>query len=85
MDKQIYRLSEVEDTGEFEFFVCGTNDVEPYIPLKTIGAVFLKDGDQVNFDFDEQDIDSLIKYLSDAKEYIEKYNLESRSKFAEKE
>lgn len=78
MDKQIYRLSEIQGNGQLEFYVCTTNDVEPYVKLKTIGAVFLRGEVQADFDFDEEDIDNLIKYLSDSKQYIEEYNKKAR-------
>lgn len=79
MDKHIYRLNEVSDSGVLEIYVCGTNDVEPYCKTKTVGFVFLKGDVQVDFDFEEQDLESIIKYLIDAKEYIDRFNTNARN------
>lgn len=84
MEKQIYRLDEVGGKGVLEIYVCGSNDVEPYCEIKTVGCVFLKGDEQVDFDIESEDLGSLIKYLSDAKEYIEGFNKETR-KSAKKE
>lgn len=79
MDKHIYRLNEVGSSGVLEIYVCGTNDVDPYCSTKTIGCQFLKGDVQVDFDFEEQDLESIIKYLADAKEYIDRFNTNARN------
>lgn len=83
MEKQIYRLNEIGGSGVLEIEVVGTNDVEPYCNTKTIACTFLKADVQIDFDIDEQDLASLINYLSNVKTYIDDFNIESR-KSAEK-
>lgn len=84
MQKQIYRLNEVGGSGVLEIEVVGTNDVEPYCITRTVACTFLKGDDQIDFDIDEQDLASLINYLSNVKEYIDGFNIEAK-KSAKKE
>lgn len=73
MENQIYRLKMVEN-AEIEFYVCGTNEVDPYRSIRELGVVFLSGEMQWDGEMNINELDSLIKYLTECKAYIIEYN-----------
>lgn len=77
MENQVYRI-EMSDKYRLEFYVCDTNELKPHRDIKEIGVVVFKDGEQIDGDIDEMGLDSLIKFLTDCKEHISKFNANSK-------
>lgn len=79
MENQIYRLNfdGCETTDLIEFYVCKTNDVTPYKETRELGIVVITDSTQYDLSLEVEEIDSLIKYLTEAKEYIKNFNEKS--------
>ena len=78
-----------QDDMILEFFVCKTNDLNPYREIKELGIVIYerneekrKSDDYRQIDnFDElglEDIEKLIKYLQKAKRHIKTFNENSK-------
>lgn len=74
-----------------EFYICETNELNPYREIKELGVVlFEKDESKRNSDsfrqldnsndFGVEEIDILIKYLQKAKKHIKKFNESSKPK-----
>lgn len=62
-----------------EFYVCNTNEVDPYRRIKEIGiTVFNKEGLQLDASLDEIELDSFIEYLESCKRYIYNFNKNSK-------
>jgi|SRR5690606_21168742 len=78
MENQVYRIR-MSDEYKLELYVCDTNELNPHRDIKEIGVVVYKDGEQIDGDIDEMELDSLIKYLTKCKEYISKFNANSKS------
>lgn len=79
MENQIYRI-EMSDKCKLEIYVCNTNEINPHRDIKEIGLAVFKDGEQIDGDIDEMSLDSLIKFLTDCKEHISKFNANSKPK-----
>lgn len=77
MENQIYRI-EMTDGHKLEFFVAETNELEPYREIKELGVCVLKDNFQLDGELDDSQIDSLMKFLTEAKEHIKNFNLNSQ-------
>jgi hypothetical protein len=77
MENQVYRI-EMSDKYKLELYVCDTNKLNPHRDIKEIGVVVFKDGEQIDGDIDEMGLDSLIKFLTDCKEHISKFNANSK-------
>lgn len=77
MENNIYRIP-MSDKKTLEFFVCNTNTVEPYKKTKELGIVLFGDNLQIYGQLDKDEIDSLIKYLTDCKKYIEDFENEDK-------
>ena len=73
MENQIYRIN-MESGGDLEFYVCGTNELNPYKETREIGIQLIIEEKQLDASLDLNELYSLIKYLNDCKEYIVKYN-----------
>lgn len=73
MENIIYRIN-MENATDLEFFVCGTNEVEPYRRTKEVGIQLILGDKQLDASLELDDLDSLIKYLEDCKSYITKFN-----------
>jgi hypothetical protein len=79
MDNQIYRIS-LTDGAVVEFYVCGTNELEPYRAIKELGIVVLKGDTQLDGELNLSELDSLIKYLEDCRDHIKDFNAKSLPK-----
>lgn len=77
MENNIYRVS-LTDSHELEFYICGTNELDPYRETREVGIYVLKGEMQLDAGLNASQLDSLIKYLEDAKSYITKFNRESK-------
>lgn len=77
MENQVYRI-EMSDKYKLELYVCDTNELNPHLDIKEIGVVVFKDGEQIDGDIDEMGLDSLIKFLTECKEHISKFNANSK-------
>lgn len=78
MENHIYRIS-LSDSHDLEFYICGTNEIEPYRETREIGIYVLKGEMQLDAGLNESEIESLIKYLEDARRYINNFNRESKT------
>ena len=66
------------DKSEIEFYTATTNDLNPYREVKELGVVVLHGEKQLDFDFNEMEIDELIEYLQRAREYVSEFNINSK-------
>lgn len=73
MENHIYRIS-LSDGHDLEFYIAGTNEIEPYKETREIGIYVLKGEMQLDGGLNESELDSLIKYLEDTKRYINDFN-----------
>ena len=78
MENQIYRLKD-GNASDLEFWIVHTNDLEPYKEIRELGISVTNKGFQLDFDVDENELKSLIKYLEESLEYIEYFNKKSRA------
>ena len=78
MENQIYRLKD-GNASDLEFWIVHTNDLEPYKEIRELGISATNKGLQLDFDVDENELKSLIKYLEESLEYIEDFNKKSRA------
>jgi len=78
MENQIYRLKD-GNRYDLEFWIVHTNDLEPYKEIRELGISVTNKGFQLDFDVDENELKSLIKYLEESLEYIEYFNKKSRA------
>lgn len=79
MENQIYRI-DLTDNKTAEFYICRTNETQPYKEIREIGLVILGNHIQLDGCLNESELESLIKYLEDCKDYITKYNKASKPK-----
>ena len=78
MDNQIYRLEDGQG-HTLEFWIVDTNDLNPTRDIKELGlTVYNKEGMQLDFDLEESSIKSLMNYLENAHDHIERFNKESK-------
>jgi len=73
MENQIYRIN-LENSVDLEIFVIGSNELNPYRPIREMAVQIIIGEKQLDGGLDLNELDSLIKYLNDCKEYIVKYN-----------
>ena len=78
MENQIYRLKDGNDSN-LEFWIVRTNDLEPYNEIRELGISVTNKGLQLDFDVNENELKSLIKYLEESLDYIKYFNKESRA------
>lgn len=77
MENQFYKV-EMSDKHKLEFYVCDTNEVSPYRKIKDLGIVIYKVDVQIDGSLDANGLDSLIKYLSECRDYINQFNEKSK-------
>ena len=82
MENQIYRI-EMSSKYKLEFYVCETNELNPYRVIKEMGVILYDKNDQIDGELNTQQLDSLINYLTDCKHYIEQFNSESKPQQSE--
>lgn len=73
MENQIYRIN-LENAVDLEIFVIGTNELNPYKSIREMAVQIIVGKKQLDGSLDLNELDSLIKYLNECKEYIVKYN-----------
>lgn len=73
MENQIYRIS-LESNADLEIFVVGSNELNPYKSIREMAVQVIVGEEQLDGSLNLEELDSLIKYLNDCKEYIVKYN-----------
>jgi len=78
MENQIYRLKD-GNGYDLEFWIVPTNDLDPYKEIRELGISVTNKGFQLDFDANENELKSLIKYLEESLEYIEYFNKKSRA------
>lgn len=78
MENQIYRV-ELSPDSKVEFYVGHTNEVEPYKPILDLGiVVFDKNNLQLDASLDLNQLDSLVKYITECRDYISKFNHQAK-------
>lgn len=82
MENQIYRIN-LEKLVDLEIFVIGTNEVNPYKSTREMAVQIIIGEKQLDGSLDLNELNSLIKYLKECKEYIVEYNKASVSEIEE--
>ena len=78
MENQIYRL-DLTDKYKIELFVCDTNTLNPRKDIKAMSVDVFLDKEFVACDvLDHEELKSLIKYLVECKDYMERFNESSK-------
>lgn len=73
MENQIYRL-DATDNHTVEFYVCATNETEPYRSIREMALTVTKKNIQIDASLNDDELESLIQYLKDCQQYIKEYN-----------
>ena len=76
MENQIYRLN-LERGADLELYVVGSNELNPFRSIREMAIQIITGEKQLDTSINENELESLIKYLTDCKDYIKKYNEES--------
>lgn len=85
MENVIYQINDTnqalaENRNTMEFYCCQTNALNPDYEIRELGIVITdKKGMQLDFTFEQRDLNSLIKYLTDLKNYCEDFNEKSKN------
>ena len=69
MENQIYKI-EMSNNSKLEFYVSNTNEINPLRDIKEMGVIVFNENNQIDGGIDENELNSLIKYLINCKEYI---------------
>ena len=77
MENQIYR-AQLTNGGKLELYVCTMNEINPYRNIKELGVSVLGKVIQLDGNLGLNELDSLISYLQDCREYIKEYNENSK-------
>ena len=76
MENQIYRMR-MESEVDLEFYICGTNELNPYRQIKEIGVQVIFKENQLDACLDVKELDSFIDYLTKCRDYIVDFNSKS--------
>ena len=76
MENQIYRVN-MESKVDLEFYVCGTNELNPYRETREIGIQLIIEEKQLDAGLDVNELNSFIDYLTKCRDYIVDYNSKS--------
>ena len=76
MENHIYRVN-MESKVDLEFYVCGTNELNPYKETREIGIQLIIEEKQLNAGLDVNELNSFIDYLTKCRDYIIDYNSKS--------
>jgi hypothetical protein len=76
MENQIYRV-DMESKTCLEFYICGTNEINPYRKTKEIAIQLIIEEKQLDAGLDLNELNSFIDYLIKCKDYITEYNSKS--------
>ena len=77
MENNIYRLK-LTDKSSLEFYVSSTNEINPTRYIKELGVCVLGNSFQLDGDLDLTQLNSLISYLEDCRDYIKEFNENSK-------
>jgi hypothetical protein len=78
MENHYFRIECTEDF-QLEFYIVDTNELDPVVDLKEVGIVIHKEGQQIDADLNLNELKSLINYLEMSRDYIEKFNSNSKA------
>ena len=73
MENIIYRI-DMGDKYKLEFYICITNEVEPYRETREMAVQLIIEEVQLDGCLDEAQLESLIKFLQECQLYLTKYN-----------
>lgn len=73
MENQIYRVN-MESKVYLEFYVCRTNELDPYKEAREIGIQLIIEEKQLDAGLDANELNSFIDYLTKCRDYIIEYN-----------
>ena len=76
MENQIYRVN-MESKVDLEFYVCGTNELNPYKETREIGIQLIIEEKQLDAGLDVNELNSFIDYLTKCRDYSIDYNSKS--------
>ena len=76
MENQIYRVN-MESKVDLEFYVCGTNELNPYKETREIGIQLIIEEKQLDAGLDVNELNSFINYLTKCRDHIIDYNSKS--------
>lgn len=76
MENQIYRIN-MESNVDLEIYVCGTNELKPYKETREIAFQLIIKDKQLDAGLEINELNSLIKYLTDCRDYIVDFNEKS--------
>ncbi len=76
MENQIYRVN-MESKVDLEFYVCGTNELNPYKETREIGIQLIIEEKQLDAGLDVNELNSFLDYLTKCRDYIIDYNSKS--------
>ena len=76
MENQIYRVN-MKSKVDLEFYVCGTNEINPYRETREIGIQLIIEEKQLDAGLDVNELNSFIDYLTKCRDYIVDYNSKS--------
>lgn len=91
-EEQVFQIPMIFNNGNdmiLEFFVCGTNEINPHRELKELGVVIYEKDEEKrkSIEYRQMDnrnkigvdeIESLIKYLQKVKKHIKAFNENSK-------
>lgn len=77
MNNQIFRIETTNKTS-IEISIIGSNEVAPYVKTKEIDIRVIGDGLEIIGGLNLEELNSLIKYLTQCEDYIDNYNREQR-------
>jgi len=77
MKNQIYRI-DLEPSHKLEFYVLSTNEINPHRETKEMGIVVLEKNVQLDGSLELDELDSLIEYLENCRDYIKEFNQKTK-------
>ncbi len=84
MVSNIYRIHDTdsataETRNTIEFYCAQTNECNPYRKIRELGVVIYDNkGLQIDFCFQPDELEYLIKYLNDLNDHVKEFNLNSK-------
>lgn len=84
--KNILFRTELHPKSILEFFICETNELDPVRDVLELGIIVSTEGNiPLDGELDVEEIDGLIEYLSKARDYISKFNANSKPRISQDE
>jgi hypothetical protein len=78
MENHYFRIECTKDF-QLELYIVDTNELDPVVDIKEVGIVIYKEGQQIDADLNLNELKSLINYLEMSRDYIEKFNSNSKA------